>query len=251
LAVPIRLAVLVFGSLLGLDLGFATEVLQVGNPGTPIADFRRAKKRLVVLHKSSQQTLYCGCTYKGQTVDPKSCGLRSSGKQRNRALRLEWEHVVPAEAFGQSFKEWREGAVICGKKRGRKCAEKNPIFRRMEGDMYNLWPEVGEINALRSNFSMAELSQSEVNFGLCKIKIANRKFEPSDQAKGIVARVYQYMDLAYPGRGIISEKNQKLFEAWDKLYPPNDWECQRAQAIEAVQRNPNIILRNRCDKKKS
>lgn len=118
----------------------------------------------------------------------------------------------------------------------------------MEGDMYNLWPEVGEINALRSNFSMAELDKSEVNFGKCNIKLAKRKFEPSDEAKGIVARVYLYMEQAYPGRGIISDKNQKLFEAWDLRFPPTAWECERGRAIQSIQGNSNIILRNRCDK---
>src|SRR6266436_9092627 len=58
--------------------------------------------------------------------------------------RLAWEHVVPAEAFGQSFPEWREGHPACvdskGKAfKGRNCARKMATqFRYMEADLYNL-----------------------------------------------------------------------------------------------------------------
>ena len=51
-----------------------------------------------------------------------------------------------------------------------------------------------------------------------------------------------YMDKAYPGKGIISQSNQKLFEAWDKLDPVDDWERERARRIEAVQGNRNPFI---------
>src|SRR5699024_5720450 len=105
--------------------------------------------------------------------------------------------------------------------KGRKCARRNPLFAKMEGDLYNLYPEVGELNGLRSNFSMAMIPRSPktTSFGKCQAKIEDRKFEPMDAAKGLVARTYMYMDKTYPGRGIISGKNAKLFEAWNKMYP--------------------------------
>jgi deoxyribonuclease-1 len=185
----------------------------------------------------------------GNRIDLKSCGYVPK-KDPKRALRLEWEHVVPAEAFGQSFREWRDGSPQCIKKgkpfRGRKCAEKNSEFSRMEADLYNLWPEVGELNGLRSNYSMAQLGGPPGDFGGCKAKIRDRKFEPMDPAKGIVARTYQYMDRAYPGRGIVSDKNRKLYEAWDRMYPVTDWECKRARKIREVQGNENPILADRC-----
>ena len=70
-----------------------------------------------------------------------------------------------------------------------------------------------------------------------------------DEFKGIVARDYMYMELNYPGRGVISEKNRKLFEAWDRAHPVTDWECKRAGKVEQVQGNPNQILAGRCAKK--
>lgn len=219
-----------------------------------ILNFSNAKKIAAQIHSQQPFTIYCGCRYSGKVIDLKSCGYEIQNDTK-RAKRLEWEHVVPAEAFGQSFVEWREGAPKCLKKtgkkyKGRKCAETNSEFSRMEGDLYNLWPEIGELNGLRNNFSMAELGAEKdptSRFGRCKVKIEDRKFEPMPSAKGRIARVYLYMDQAYPGRGIISGKNQKLFESWDKLHPVDDWECKRAHEIEIIQRNENPILRSRCD----
>ncbi|OFZ01941.1 MAG: endonuclease I [Bdellovibrionales bacterium GWC1_52_8] len=202
--------------------------------------------------------MYCPCRYSGRKVDLASCGYKPR-KNFERAQRLEWEHVVPAEAFGQSFKEWREGAPGCFKKkkafRGRKCAGKNPEFAQMEADLYNLWPSIGELNGLRSNFSMAELGtavseQGGKTFGGCGAKILDKKFEPEDEFKGIVARTYLYMEQEYPGRGVVSNKNRKLFEAWDKLHPVAQWECQRAKLIEKAQGSTNRVLSDRCRKAK-
>ena len=116
----------------------------------------------------------------------------------------------------------------------------------MEGDLYNLWPIVGELNGLRSNYSMAQITGEALSFGGCQAKIQDRKFEPMDKDKGIVARTYMYMDLNYPGRGVISNKNRKLFAAWDKEYPVSQWECQRASLIAGIQGNPDQILSARC-----
>jgi deoxyribonuclease-1 len=50
------------------------------------------------------------------------------------------------------------------------------------------------------------------------------------------------MNQAYPGKGILSRSNQKLFEAWDKLDPIDDWERERARRIEAIQGNKNPFI---------
>jgi deoxyribonuclease I len=219
-----------------------------------IESFDKAKQYAHKIHAEHPYTIYCGCRYEAKRVDLRSCGYRVH-KDAKRASRLEWEHVVPAHAFGQAFAEWREGSDQCVKRgkrfKGRKCAETNPEFARMEADLYNLWPEVGELNGLRSNLSMAALggparNPSSITFGACQALIADKKFEPMDQAKGIVARTYMYMNHAYPGRGIISAKNDQLFEAWDKSFPVTEWECKRAEKIKTVQGNENPILSARC-----
>jgi deoxyribonuclease-1 len=218
-----------------------------------IHGFREAKKIAAGLHAARGLTLYCRCRYAGKRVDWKSCSYRDAGNPE-RAARIEWEHVVPAESFGQSFVEWREGAPECRTKRksyrGRRCAEKNPEFNLMEADLYNLFPEVGEVNALRSNYSMAEVgalgSFSGTTFGGCGARVFASKFEPMDFAKGTVARAYLYMDGAYPGHGIVSSKNRKLFEAWDAAHPVEPWECELYRRIRGIQGNENPILAERC-----
>ena len=232
---------------------FFAAGLTVPPPAYAVRNFREAKKIAARLHAERGLTLYCRCKYAGKTIDTASCGLVPARDPR-RAKRLEWEHVVPAEAFGQSFVEWREGAPACRKKgrtyRGRKCAEKNAEFARMEGDLYNLFPEDGEVNGLRSNYSMAEIGAlgrfAGISFGGCKARIFESKFEPMDFAKGTVARAYLYMDGRYPGHGILSDKNRKLFAAWDAAHPVEPWECDLYRKIRKVQPDENPILAARC-----
>lgn len=225
-----------------------SEIKAEGN--SQIDNFGQAKKIATQIHKDHPESIYCPCQYKGKSFDLRTCGYQVH-KDARRAARLEWEHVVPAEAFGQAFAEWRIGSDQCVKKngkryKGRKCAEKNPEFDRMEADLYNLWPIVGELNGLRSNYSMAAISGDALSFGGCTAKIQDRKFEPMDAYKGIVARTYLYMNAAYPGRGIVSDKNDKLFAAWDKQFPAGDWECERGERIRKEQGNENPILTSRC-----
>ena len=228
---------------------FSSSAFPLGNE--TILNFREAKKILPKIFDGHETTIYCPCTYKNKVIDLKSCGYKIH-KDEERAQRLEWEHVVPAEAFGQSFVEWRDGGKDCIKKngkkfKGRKCAEKNPKFSKMEADLYNLWPVIGELNGLRSNYSMAQIAGDALSFGGCKAKIQDRKFEPMDESKGIVARVYLYMEKNYPGHGIVSNKNEKLYAAWDKLFPVTQWECERSDRIQKIQGNVNEILKLRCE----
>lgn len=215
----------------------------------PIETFKDAHRVLPQLYGEETKTIYCGCRVHENKIDLASCGYKVH-KDRKRAGRREWEHVVPAEAFGHAFAEWREGSPLCpksGKKaRGRECARKNREFNLMESDLYNLWPEDGELNGLRNNFSMAEIAGPALSFGGCSAKIADRKFEPMDMAKGTVARVYMYMDQKYPGKGIISDKNRKLFEAWDKEHPVTDYECSIGRKVFEIQHNQNPVLASRC-----
>ena len=161
---------------------------------------------------------------------------------------------MPAHAFGQSFREWREGDPKCisskGKSfKGRRCAEKmNHPYRYMQADMHNLVPAIGEVNGLRSNYSFTMIPGEERRFGSCDMEIKNRKAEPPEKVRGDIARTYFYMDDAYPNRGIISKKNQKLFEAWNKLDPVDQWECERERHIRQIQGNENIFVSNGCDK---
>jgi endonuclease I len=146
------------------------------------------------------------------------------------------------------IREWREGHPECvdskGRSfKGRNCARKMvQLFRYMEADLYNLQPAIGEINGLRNNYSMEMIPGEQRVFGACDIEIENRKVEPRPEIRGDIARTYMYMEQAYPGHGIISQSNQKLFAAWAKLDPMDDWERERARRIEAIQGNRNPFI---------
>ena len=218
---------------------------------TQISSFSKSKKLLLKVYKDNPVTLYCGCSFKGKKPNLSSCGYIPK-KDRKRANRIEWEHVVPAHAFGQSFSEWRSGHPKCvskkGKKfKGRKCAQKvNEEYRMMQADMFNLFPAIGEVNGRRSNYSMGIIEGEKREFGKCDVEIKSRKVEPREEIRGEIARTYMYMDSVYPGRGIISKKNWKLFEAWHKSEPVDEWECERARRIEKIQGNRNEIVLSKC-----
>jgi len=224
---------------------------QAFSQNTHLTSFSKSKKLLLKVYKDNPFTLYCGCTFKGKKPNLSSCGFIPK-KDKKRANRIEWEHVVPAHAFGQSFSEWRNGHPKCvskkGKKfKGRKCAQKmNEEYRRMQADMFNLYPAIGEVNGRRSNYSMAIIEGEKREFGKCDVEIKSRKVEPREEIRGEIARTYLYMDSVYPGRGIISKKNKKLYEAWNKSDPVDVWECERAKRIERIQGNRNEVVMKSC-----
>lgn len=216
-----------------------------------IPSFNKAKKLLERnVYKNHRETLYCGATFNEQKEVQPPPGFQTE-KYKKRAKRIEWEHVVPAENFGRIYPEWREGHERCvdskGKPfKGRKCAEKaNLRYRYMQSDMYNLYPAIGAVNALRSNYNFVMLPTTESSFGSCEMKIENRKAEPPVNARGRIARTYLYMSDTY-SKFNLSRQQSQLMAAWDKQYPVNEWECKRARKIATLQKNKNLVVENRC-----
>jgi len=197
---------------------------------------------------------YCSCEYnKNKVVNSDSCSFLNNWKYESRSKKIEWEHVVPAHAFWQYFNEWNNWHKDCVDSKGKKfkwrnCVEKiNKKYRLMQSDLYNLLPVIGSVNAQRSNYSMTQFTKNTKNtFGGCTSKIINNKFEPQDSIKWDVARIYMYMEQNYPGLWIISNKNQKLFLAWDKLDPIDEKECNKNKIIEGIQWNINFITYKYC-----
>lgn len=213
--------------------------------------FSRARKILErEVYYDHNVTLYCGALFDSRKHITLPEGF-STPAHRKRAARLEWEHAVPAENFGRAFVEWREGHALCtdrsGKPfKGRRCAEKvNMRYRYMQSDMYNLFPAIGAVNAVRSNKQYAMLPDSPPVFGSCPAKTDQKHFEPPDSAKGQVARAALYMEASYPEYRI-GRQQKKLFEAWDRQFPVDEWECTRAKRIEQIQGNANRFVREPC-----
>lgn len=246
------MVILVFaaGCITVVQLAAADTASAGGN--TRIQSFSKAKKILLTeIYRDHRITFYCGCEF---TADRRirSRNGYSPRKNSRRSARIEWEHVVPAHAFGRSFPQWRKGHPQCVDRKGRpfkgrNCTRKTaPAFRYMEADLYNLVGAVGEINGLRSNYGFAEIPGEKRSFGTCDMEIEARKAEPRPQVRGDIARTYFYMDTAYAGRGIVSRKNRRLFAAWSRQDPVDDWECERARRIERIQGNENPFVKTEC-----
>ncbi len=44
----------------------------------------------------------------------------------------------------------------------------------------------------------------------------------------------------------LSRQQTQLFNAWDKMYPVTDWECERDERIAKVQGNHNPYVQRAC-----
>ena len=232
-------------------VGVTCSAWALGN--VRLLSYQEARRILYAeIYADHRITLYCGFSYSTdrQPMLPEDFCLDVF---HDRALRVETEHVVPVENFGRTFVEWREGHSECvdslGRHfRGRKCVGRvNEEFRRMEADLYNLYPAVGSVNALRSNFNFQELGQdASLPFGpSCPVRMQGRRIEPPEKSRGTIARTYLYMEANYP-RYRMSRQQRQLMHIWNRNYPPDAWECLRAKRIRRVQGNANSFVEDPC-----
>jgi deoxyribonuclease-1 len=229
-----------------------------------IRSFDEAKVALSRIYEKHRVDLYCGCPFvaepgHGLRVDLGTCGYVVA-RDAVRAGRIEWEHAVAAATFGRTFGEWTNGDDRCidakGKRfKGRKCAGTSPEFARMEGDLHNLFPVVGEVNGLRGDLPMGILdppdrtpahhkkpSAGVFTFGACRSTIERGVFLPRTEVRGDLARAALYMDRAYASRHILDDAHRRLFERWSLEDPPDDWERERNRAIIERQGNGNPFI---------
>ena len=209
-------------------------------------NYRDASKQLRrVYYGELQETLYCGCRYDDKkNVDFSSCDFEPrenpNRKSFKRAERIEWEHMVTAHNMGHFLPCWKDG--------GRKnCSMNDTTFKLMEGDMHNLYPAIGEINGDRSNFMYSQWTNNpDPMYGKCKtiVDFKEKKAQPREEARGIIARASFYMEKTYGVK--LSNQDRKLFEAWDKMYPVTEKECERDRRIFKVQGDHNPFVYERC-----
>jgi len=213
------------------------------------ANFPEAKRFAKQLFKENRRTFYCGCRFDAYgKVDLKSCGYKVQGDRR-RAQRLEWEHIVPVSRIASHLPCW-SGKGCCEEPkeciRGRRCCQKvDKNFQHMEADLHNLVPEIGELNAIRSNFRFGVLPHVKPGqFGQCEFKVDKniRRVEPSASKRGLIARTYLYMADTYNIR--LSDAQRQLFKAWNNQFPPTQEEIAWDNKIAAIQKNHNPYIVN-------
>jgi deoxyribonuclease-1 len=206
-------------------------------------NFSQAKAYAAQINADAPADFYCGCKIswhgKKGVPDLSSCGY-SVRKNANRAERIEWEHVMPAWEFGHQRQCWQNG--------GRKSCSKDADYRRIEGDLHNLQPAIGEVNGDRNNFQYSQWNGGEQQYGQCSMKVdfKQKLAQPPERARGAIARTYFYMRDQYHLR--LSRQQTQLFTAWDKQYPVTSWECERDNRIAKVQGNHNSYVQQACQR---
>lgn len=204
-------------------------------------NFSQAKAYAAQINADAPADFYCGCKIswhgKKGVPDLSSCGY-SVRKNANRAERIEWEHVMPAWEFGHQRQCWQNG--------GRKSCSKDADYRRIESDLHNLQPAIGEVNGDRNNFQYSQWNGGEQQYGQCSMKVdfKQKLAQPPERARGAIARTYFYMRDQYHLR--LSRQQTQLFTAWDKQYPVTSWECERDNRIAKVQGNHNSYVQQAC-----
>jgi deoxyribonuclease-1 len=236
-----------------LVTGWIVERYLVECPDEPIADggvtptgarpetpktFDAAKRAaLSKIYADVTQEFYCACGFDhdDKSVDPSQCGY-APRNENARAHRIEWEHIVPAHAFGHFRACWTDPDECGDKGPGRACcADVDEEFRSMEADLHNLAPAVGELNGDRSNFVFGTIAGEAREYGECDFEVdrSNQIAEPPEHLLGDVARAYLYMSTVW---GLPLTPAQRVqFEDWHELDPADDWERERNRRITEIQ----------------
>ena len=210
-------------------------------------NFSEAKKSALILFQHEPKTFYCQCPFDSQGyLNLKSCHYQSHTNKRIK--KIEFEHIVPAHRFGHTLDCWAVKDKSQTKRmNGRKsCQKQSLVFNKMEADLHNLVPVIGEINEARSNYAFTEFRNNNQNlkYGACDIVFnAKRKLvQPSKRIRGSIARAYLYMSKRY--QMPLNKSEIKLFNVWNKTYPPEKWEIEWNQRVAKVQGNFNTFISN-------
>ena len=200
-----------------------------------------------IVYEGENTTFYCGCDYtpsgrSGGAIDQSSCGYDGSNESHAaRAVRLEWEHVVPASLMpARRFVCWNDGLPDCDEG-GRECCEKHDLNARiMIFDLHNLVPSVGQPNALRSNKRYGLVDGEIHKLGSCDFEWTDDLTEPADGVRGDVARTWLYFVDKHHLQ--LRDGELEMYLQWSNSDPPTDAEFQRNDRVRAKQGNGNPFV---------
>ncbi len=130
-------------------------------------------------------------------------------------------------------------------------------IRPMDGDAFNLHPADASTNILKSNYDFDECSDFGTYIEEADAYYQSPRFEPSDAAKGEVARTIFYMAVRYEGTQ--DEIDLEVVDAvntsskaehgklstllqWNRDFPPTDLERRRNERVSEAQRNRNPFI---------
>ncbi len=121
----------------------------------------------------------------------------------------------------------------------------------MKTDLHHLMPTFMHVNSMRGRMPFGEVAREDADYGTNSgARRDGGSFEPPDSAKGRVARSMLYFFTRYLGTNILPSSfvnsfwnsRIELFLAWNRAYPPSDFERWRNSQVEAVQGNRNPFI---------
>lgn len=201
-----------------LRRGFLCAAIFAGAPAAVAADadyFAAGALFWQRLYAGGGETLYCGARFAGP------------------ARRFNMEHV-----FAMA---WAARALDCG---GRKvCREKSALFRRVAGDLHNLYPALAEVNQARAAMAFGTVpGERRILFRRCDFEVdaEARIVEPRPAARGKIARAVFYTAARYGFP--IFPRHLRVLQQWNRRHPPDAEERRRNNLIAQLQgaRNPFI-----------
>lgn len=113
-------------------------------------------------------------------------------------------------------------------------------YRQIASDLHNMIPVHSRVELRRRSARYEDIGAS-AKADDCGIRESTQFFEPPERVKGDVARTMAYMVDTYdlPWLGATT-----LFQAWNKLDPPDDGELTRHSRIAEIQGNENPFVVN-------
>ena len=206
-------------------------------------NFSHSKKLLLKqVYHDNKKDFYCDNPYNIAQVNGREKTLvipdvsKYSPRKPNRPETkfINWEHVMPANRFGQNLDCWKKG--------GRKGCKNDLLFNQMESDMHNLTPSIAEINSDRGNFNYGNKIPSQGQYGNCKAEsdFRNKLFYPKEDIRGDIARIYFYMSEKY--KIGLSADETAMFKTWNKNDPVSQWEKIKNQRVKKLQGNDNRFV---------
>ena len=131
-------------------------------------------------------------------------------------------------------------------------------IRPMDSDVHNLHPADASVNQIRSNRDFDKVSPNGTQISEAPGTWYNSgAWEPTDAAKGQVARAILYMDVRYEGtdgemdltavNGVgtypqAKHGNLQTLLEWNRQFPPTDFERRRNERIFNMQQNRNPFV---------
>ncbi len=199
------------------------------------------------VYADENETFYCDCAYtasgtSGGSINQTGCTYNGASESHAaRAVRLEWEHVVPASLMSaRGFTCWNEGLSECSEA-GRECCERHDLNARAQiFDLHNLVPSVGQVNALRGNKRYGLIDGEERKLGSCDFEWNSVVAEPRDDRRGEIARIWLYYVSHHNLQ--LQQGELETFLQWSNDDPPDQWEFTRNSRIRDKQGNGNPFV---------